>query len=275
MGIDGSARSGSEDIRPHDASAPSAAIESIKLLDEKTREDMAALTEFAARAVNSSFEAETADAAMPSSPPPLIGREELEYLYRCVARRRLDAAKEWVIAHVVNAPSAARRHASGRKLSDDAARWAGEKQQQEQQQRQQALDAGMGGGSHGGVCGVAGLGGGAGSDGDRKMDRDAMVKAAVLERFAEAPDDSRTTHRPMAAGPLREGSYGQSTCSGQEGRSGRRGNGSETTYRWLDGQRVKMSNGREKFVVEDLSKDWDGGSRGKVVTKSQRLNPRR
>lgn len=43
-----------------------------------------------------------------------------------------------------------------------------------------------------------------------------------------------------------------------------------THWRYLDGKKIAMKNGQEKFVVVQEEPEWDGGSRGKVKTKGKR-----
>ena len=42
-----------------------------------------------------------------------------------------------------------------------------------------------------------------------------------------------------------------------------------TPFRYLDGQKVATKKG-EKYVVVQTKEEWDGGSRGKVVSKGKR-----
>jgi hypothetical protein len=79
-----------------------------------------------------------------------------------------------------------------------------------------------------------------------------IVKDMLMKRFDERPDDSKITHRPSV-------SYG--------GESGKRGGG---VIRYLEGNKVNMKNAKDKFVIEDTTVEWDGGSRGKVKTKGKR-----
>uniref|UniRef100_A0A7S2SIJ0 Uncharacterized protein n=1 Tax=Rhizochromulina marina TaxID=1034831 RepID=A0A7S2SIJ0_9STRA len=43
-----------------------------------------------------------------------------------------------------------------------------------------------------------------------------------------------------------------------------------THYRYLNGQRVAFKNGKDKYVLENVTPEWDGGSRGRVKTKGKR-----
>ena len=53
----------------------------------------------------------------------------------------------------------------------------------------------------------------------------------------------------------------------------------EMEYRWIDGKKVKVRKGTTKILVEfkaqAAKEDWNGGSSGRVIRKSQRLNARR
>ena len=53
----------------------------------------------------------------------------------------------------------------------------------------------------------------------------------------------------------------------------------EMEHRWVDGKQVKVRKGSTKILVESRAQaskqEWDGGSTGRVIRKSQRLNARR
>ena len=152
-------------------------------------------------------------------PPDMpLGREELEYVYRALCRRRLPEASAFVVEHVLEAPPS-RQQANVRKLVDDAQRWAADQ---------------------------------AGALRAQELEDPGGAKRAVLDRFFDRPDDSKTIHRPMAVWDVSHLEKG-------------------TRVRYLNGEKVHMKNGREKFVVEETGPpEWDGGSRGKVKTKGKR-----
>mmetsp|Transcript_2447 Transcript_2447/g.3014 ORF Transcript_2447/g.3014 Transcript_2447/m.3014 type:complete len:451 (+) Transcript_2447:157-1509(+) len=85
-----------------------------------------------------------------------------------------------------------------------------------------------------------------------EKERERIAKENVMKRFDETPDDSKVTHRPSA-------SYGESSHRSRGG-----------VIRFLDGNKVNMKNAKEKFVIEDSTVEWDGGSRGKVKSKGKR-----
>jgi len=80
---------------------------------------------------------------------------------------------------------------------------------------------------------------------DRKTQ--AVIKRQLVDQFDLQLDDSKKTHKPV--------------IFVDESHKAKR-----TTYRFLDGQRIAMKNGKDKFVIEKAP-EWDGGSRGRVKTK--------
>ena len=54
----------------------------------------------------------------------------------------------------------------------------------------------------------------------------------------------------------------------------RRGKG-ETEVRYVDGVQIRVKKGQKKIVVESTKEEWNGGSKGRVVRKSQAFNARR
>ena len=86
---------------------------------------------------------------------------------------------------------------------------------------------------------------------DVESSEDAYKKN-LLDRFFDRPDDSKVTHRPLVAWDESHKVKGK------------------THYRYAEGVRVAMKSAKDKVLVEKLTEEWDGGSRGKVKTKGKR-----
>lgn len=87
---------------------------------------------------------------------------------------------------------------------------------------------------------------------DRERQDSEGQRTVLLDRFAEQLDDSRKTHRPVAVWDQAPKVKGQ------------------THFRYLDGKKIAMKSGADKFVVVDQKPEWDGGSKGIVMTKGKR-----
>jgi hypothetical protein len=66
--------------------------------------------------------------------------------------------------------------------------------------------------------------------------------------------------------------YSAGLSASSKGGGGKKSSSSSNQhFRYLNGEKVFMKSGKDKFVVEEVgAPDWDGGSRGKVKTKGKR-----
>jgi len=174
---------------------------------------------------------------LPESCHGQLDRPHLEYVFLALGGRRLDEACTYLLNNVVEAP-VGRQQEAVRKVINDSKRWRTSRLKLEQ-------DNETGGSSFG--QGEGGYGGGPVSS----------ASAEILRRYDERPDDSRTTHRPLAH-------Y-------SEGLAGGGPKGKTTNFRFLNGVKVAMKSGKDKYVVEEVGPaEWDGGSKGRVKTKGKR-----
>lgn len=93
----------------------------------------------------------------------------------------------------------------------------------------------------------------------KSSDIDDATKKQILSRFDEelyslAPRDTKGSKKKALK---------------DSRRASKKSSKSDSNLKYRDGQIVKVAKG-QKFIVEDLKEEWDGGSRGKVVSKGKR-----
>ncbi len=97
-------------------------------------------------------------------------------------------------------------------------------------------------------------------EGSGSANIDKSVKQTILNRFedevvVEGRSNGKHSKRQQLKQARRDSKKDRSSV--------------DSGLRFLDGQTVKVSKGA-KYVVEDLTPEWDGGSRGRVKTKGKR-----
>ena len=97
---------------------------------------------------------------------------------------------------------------------------------------------------------------------------DKAMRKATLGRY-EANPEKDTLSRPVPN--THDGRrFGKFKAKKKKG---------EMEYRWLDGKQIKVRKGTTKILVESKAQsakeEWNGGSSGRVIRKSQRLHARR
>jgi hypothetical protein len=111
----------------------------------------------------------------------------------------------------------------------------------------------------------------------RTAETRAAKKAAKLEKAMKKATLGRYAADPDKIGAMRP--VPNSHDGRRFGKVKEKKKKGEMESRWIDGKRVKVRKGTTKILVEfkaqSVKEDWNGGSSGRVIRKSQRLNARR